>query len=100
MRRILLAWIGHTDLRAPAESQAVGVGPIAQALDAREFDEAVLLSNYETRRVAPYLKWLRARTRTELDVADVELSGPTEFGEIYEAAVRSVQRALGRRPQD
>ena len=42
----LLAWIGSTDLRAPAEEEAVGLGPVAPALATRRFDEAVLLSNY------------------------------------------------------
>ena len=32
MRKVLVSWIGHTDLRAPEESEAVGVGPVAQAL--------------------------------------------------------------------
>src|SRR5678815_3537361 len=100
MRRILMAWIGHTDLRAVTESDTVGLGPIAQALDARQFDEAVLLSNYDVRRVTPFVKWLRGRTHTELDVVDVELTGPTQFGEIYEAAVRSIERTLGKRARD
>jgi transcriptional regulator with PAS, ATPase and Fis domain len=99
MRKILLAWIGNTDLRAPNESAEVGLGPIAQALEARQFDEAVLLSNYEVRRVTQFVKWLRGRTGTQLDVVDVELSGPTQFGEIYESAVHAVQRALGRQPR-
>ncbi len=43
MRRVLLSWIGQTDLRAPIEQAVVGLGPIAQALEARAFDEAFLL---------------------------------------------------------
>src|SRR5437764_1481683 len=97
MRRILMAWIGNTDLRAPLENEIVGLGPIAQALDARPFDEAVLLSNYDVRRVAIYVKWLRGRTSVPLDLLDVNLSGPTQFGEIYEAAVSAVERSLGKR---
>ena len=100
MKKILLAWVGGTDLRAPAESEAVGVGPIAQAIDARVFDEVLLLSDYDERVVSSYVKWLRARTKTRVEVLHEGLSGPTEFGEIYEAAVRGVQRAIGDRPRE
>jgi DNA-binding NtrC family response regulator len=100
MQRKLIAWIGHTDLRARTEGDIVGLGPIAQALDARPFDEAVLLSNYDPRRIAPFVRWLRGRSHVPLDVVDAELSGPTEFGEIYEAAVRAVERTLGRRARE
>jgi DNA-binding NtrC family response regulator len=100
VRKIIVAWVGKTDLRAPTESELVGVGPIAQALDARAFDEAFLLSDYEERVVAPYVKWLRARTKARIEVVHERLSGPTDFGEIHEAAVRVVQRALGERPRE
>ncbi|MCA9632842.1 MAG: hypothetical protein KC766_34550, partial [Myxococcales bacterium] len=97
MRRVLLAWVGRTDLRAPTESDAVGIGPIAQAVDGREFDEVLLISDYEAKLVQPYLKWLRTRTKARIDAVYEPLSGPTDFGEIHEAAVRSVQRVLGER---
>lgn len=100
MRKVLVAWVGRTDLRAPAEGDEVGVGPIAQALDARAFDEAFLLSDYDERTVAPYVKWLRGRSKVRVEVLAEKLSGPTQFGEIYEAARRAVERALGARPAE
>jgi DNA-binding NtrC family response regulator len=96
MRKVLVAWIGKTDLRAPAESEAVGLGPIAQAIEQRPFDEVFLLSDYEDKLVKPYLKWLRGRSSVRIDVLAEKLSGPTQFGEIYEAAVRGIERALGK----
>jgi transcriptional regulator with PAS, ATPase and Fis domain len=78
----------------------VGIGPIAQALEARVFDQAYLLSDYEERIVAPYVKWLRSRTATCIEVLYEKLSGPTQFGEIHEAAVRGIQRALGKHAHD
>ena len=54
-----------------------------------------LLSDYDEKAVGPYLKWLKARTTTRIEVVHERLSGPTQFGEIYEAAVRGVQRAIG-----
>ena len=98
VRRILVAWIGRTDLRAPTESEAIGLGPIAQAVDARELDELwLLLADYPKSDVASYLKWLRGRSSTRLEVLPEKLSGPTQFGEIYEAAIRGVNKALGGR---
>lgn len=95
VRKVLVAWVGRTDLRAPAESDAVGQGPIAQALTTRSFDEVFLLSDYDDKLVAPYLKWLKGRTQARVEVLPEKLSGPTHFGEIYEAAVRGIERALG-----
>ncbi len=96
MRKVLVAWIGNTDLRAPAESEAVGQGPIAQALTSRDFDEAFLLSDYDDKRVRPYLGWLEGLTKARVEVLARKLSGPTHFGEIYEAAVGGVEHALGK----
>lgn len=100
VRKVLVSWVGKTDLRAPTESDQVGVGPIAQALAARSFDEAFLLSDYDERTVAPYVKWLRGRTGARIEVLQEKLSGPTQFGEIHEAAVRAVERALSERPRE
>jgi DNA-binding NtrC family response regulator len=100
MRRVLVTWVGATDLRAPSESHNVGLGPIAQAIEQRQFDEAYLLSDYDESRVSPYVDWLRARSAVRIEVLAAKLSGPTQFGEIYEAAVRGVERALGERRSD
>lgn len=96
MRKVLVAWLGRTDLRAPTEGDAVGQGPIAQALDSRDFDEAFLLSDYDDTLVQPYLGWLRGRAKSRVEVLHHKLTSPTNFGEIYEAALRGVEHALGK----
>ncbi len=98
MRKLLLAWVGKTDLRAPTESDQVGLGPIAQALDARAFDELWLLADYPKTDVAAYVKWLKGRTSTRILVLPERLTGPTQFGEIWEAAIRGVDKALAAHP--
>ncbi len=95
MRKVLVSWVGKTDLRAPSETATVGLGPIAQALDARTFDEVVLVSDYPEAEVKAFLGWLKQRTSTSIDASFVKLSGPTNFGEIYEAATQTCLRALG-----
>lgn len=100
MRNVLVSWIGSTDLRAPKEGEVVGVGPVAQALETRPFDEAFLVTDYDEREVTPFIRWLRQRTHTPIHVLHEGLSGPTQFGEIYEAAVRTCKKAVGRQGQD
>ena len=94
MPEVLVTWIGHADLRAVQESASLGVGPIAQALDARRFDASFLLTDHGD-EAATYVRWLQARSGgTEISLLPEQLTGPTEFGEIYGAAVRACEQAL------
>ena len=93
MKRILICWIGNTDLQA-SEGQDVGAGPIAQALDMREFDEVFFISDYKDTRVKPYIDWIQKRTPTPHQLFYRQLSSPTHFGEIYEIAASICQEAL------
>ncbi len=95
MKQILVSWVGNTDLRAPSETETVGLGPIAQALDARSFGDVVLISDYPEKEVRSFLDWLRRRSTTNISTMFVKLSGPTDFGEIYEAASRACAKAIG-----
>ncbi len=99
MKKVLLCWIGATDLRA-SQGEDVGEGPIAQAVEKLGFDEVFLISNYlkpEDRiRVAAYIEWARKRSSTPYQLYEEKLSSPTHFGEIYETAVRVCIEALGK----
>lgn len=95
MKRILICWIGNTDLQA-SEGQDVGVGPIAQALDKREFDGVFFITDYEDTRVKPYINWIQERTPTPHQLFYRHLSSPTHFGEIYEAAASVCQEVLNQ----
>lgn len=90
MKSVLVSWIGFTDLRAPKEAEQVGLGPIAQAVEARKYDKVTLISDYLEGEVSPYLDWLRSRTQTKIAVHYLKLSSPMHFGEIYEAAAEIV----------
>ena len=100
MKKVLLCWIGATDLSA-SQGDDVGEGPIAQAVEKFGFDEVFLISNYlkpEDRvRVVAYVEWAKKRSSTPYQLYEEELSSPTHFGEIYEAAVRVCTAALGER---
>lgn len=86
MKKVLVAWIGRTDLKSAANVGKEGLGPIANALDVRTFDLACFLNNYPSKEVAQYIDWLKSRTSVPLDIHNVTLTSPTNFGEIYEAA--------------
>src|SRR5207248_4486394 len=83
---ILLSWIGNTDLRAPREADAVGLGPIAQACTQQEFAKVVLLTDYSEEKIAEYRKWLKKRVSCPVEVLFTSLTSPTNFGQIYEFA--------------
>ena len=95
-----MAWVGITDLYGPSKEAAVDVGPIAQALEARTFDQVVLLESFSKpehqKLLPPYVDWLRARVRAELVERPETLAGPTDFGGIYEAARRACQDVLAQ----
>jgi transcriptional regulator with PAS, ATPase and Fis domain len=94
MRRVLLAWLGNTDLGASQGDPKAGQGPIAQAVLAREFDELVLLADHKPSIAEPYVTWLRAKTKAGVRLRPVTLSSPTHYGEIYRAATEVTAWAL------
>ncbi|MBI5170538.1 MAG: sigma-54-dependent Fis family transcriptional regulator [Candidatus Eisenbacteria bacterium] len=94
---ILICWVGQTDLKAMTESATNGVGPIAQAVGARAFTEAVLLCNYPEAQGAAYARWLRARApKLVIKLQHEKLTSPVHFGEIWLAAKRAVEDARKR----
>ena len=89
--RALVCWLGFTDLcaagiRPPRGKDTPGVGPIGQALDKREFDEVVLLSDYAKKEGTAYVQWAQQRTSAKVRLRQVELDDPTHFATIYKLA--------------
>jgi DNA-binding NtrC family response regulator len=92
MKKILISWIGRTDLRAVKEGEIVGLGPIAQAVRALSFDQVVLLNNFPETEVKPYLLWLQGIKKVSVSSRQITLTSPTDFAEIYQAAADTVQK--------
>ena len=94
--RLLVSWIGNTDLRAPRAENKADVGPIAQALAARKFDRILPLADQEPAGLRSDEGWLRARgslkPKVALKIERVELTSPTNFDEIYRAATSAFGR--------
>jgi DNA-binding NtrC family response regulator len=91
--KILLAWIGRTDLNAAAGASEAGSGPICAAVAKTRYDRVILLNNYSAKEGSRYVKWLRQRTESEVEHHNVSLTSPTDFGEIYKAVVQTVEQA-------
>ena len=100
MARILLAWIGHTDLRATKGSVEAGLGPIGQAVSARSFDAVHLLSDHSPEETKGYVAWLRRQGAKNVVVMPTSLSSPMNFGEVYERAVALAEEARGTHGQE
>lgn len=96
-KRILVQWIGHSDLRALAAASSAprsikileairsgpsdsgDLGPTKTLLDQQEFDEVRLLTNY-----SPEInKWFAAWVGQSPTMVEVELQRPTDFEAIY-----------------
>ncbi len=92
-RKVLVPWIGHSDLRALAASLPSAkqkkildvikgeaardgdIGPTKTLLSAQEFDEVRLLSNYDK----DWNKWFLAWLKTPTTMIEVELEKPTDY---------------------
>lgn len=99
-QRVLVQWIGHTDLRAMAVSLPAGqrdeimqklkgevpqngdVGPTKTLLNTQEFDEIRLLSNYPAAWNKNFATWLGVKAK----VIAVDLKKPTDYKTIFPLA--------------
>ncbi len=94
MKAILFSWVGFTDLKASRGEQNVGLGPIAQAVTKRSFQEIILISDVPDSDCTEYIKWLTTLTEAQIQAKKVSLSSPMHFGEIYESAVNVIKDIL------
>jgi transcriptional regulator with GAF, ATPase, and Fis domain len=97
--KVLICWIGNTDLKAIDGADGVIDGPIAQAVKWGAFDQVVLLSNFEKAKSSRFAAWLKQRSTGAVVLKPQKLTGPTEFGEIYQVVVNEVsalQNELGK----
>ncbi len=97
--RVLVSWIGMTDLRVASGDTDEGLGPLAQAVEVRGFDRLELLHDQTPDDVAGFFKWLQAKTTAELHSHHCPLDRPTDYEAIYVAAVK-VLKSLTQEHQD
>lgn len=85
--KILIAWIGRTDLKAGRGDAAVGPGPICQAAQVYSYSSIHLLSDFDPGEAKSFMKWLEGKVSAKIQLHLVKLSSPTNFGEIYQGVV-------------
>ena len=88
MVKLLLSWIGSTDLRAANGDANAGMGPLGQAVMAGAYTQVALLSNFTKPENDAYAQWLSAIGGVStINIHPAALTSPTNYGEIYTAAV-------------
>ncbi|MET0793388.1 MAG: sigma-54 dependent transcriptional regulator [Polyangiaceae bacterium] len=97
MPRLLVSWIGRTDLDACRGVATAEMGPIGQALAKREFDEVVLLCNYPAADAREFEAWVAPRTSAKLSVRAIALEDPTDYLAIYQAVEPLLGELTGRK---
>ncbi|AJY71164.1 hypothetical protein RW64_17175 [Geobacter sulfurreducens] len=94
MNKTLFSWVGKNDLDAAASGGTKGLGAICQALTARQYDAAVLISDWPTGKTAEYKEWLERCTNTAIILKPVTLSNPTGIRGVYDHSKREIQTYL------
>jgi transcriptional regulator with PAS, ATPase and Fis domain len=89
--KILLAWIGNTDLRVSRGEESNSLGPIGQAVTEGDYSHIYLLSDHKEKEDKNYLSWLGKISKAIIKVRHVRLTTPTNFGEIYENAIATIE---------
>ena len=100
MKKILICWIGLTDLKAATGIKEVGLGPICQAATDENYDEIVLIGDRPPEDNQAYIKWLKTRCKSKIMLHSVDLPSPTHFGAIYEAATCVIGDTKKRHPDE
>lgn len=100
--RWLVAWIGKTDHEAAEGKLGKDLGPIATALVGEErYTRIYLLTNYEFSRSKRFCSWLEKTAgyaSKQVDLYQVDLDSPIDYGAIYEAVSENLKSA--RLPRD
>lgn len=112
VKRILVCWIGHADLKAMvasvpgSQSKAArnvvgkgdakaGTGPVKSLLDQESFDQIHLLTDYSSAATQEFVAWIGHNPI----VHALSLTNPSNHGEVL-AAVRPILESIRRKKED
>lgn len=99
MSTVLLAWLGRTDLEASEGKLREQLGPIAEAVESRQYQRIELLSDWPKSRAKGFVRWLRKRSKAPVTIHNATLSSPTAYAEIYRAA-SALAETIAEKEQD
>lgn len=92
--KTLVAWLGAADTDGIGKPEGSARGPIANAVEAHEYDCLLLLTNRIGDHAADYVAWLETWSPIETQIAQVELEDPTDHRGIYFAATGALDEYL------
>lgn len=96
--KILIAWIGLSDLRAATSKSDVELGPVLSAVKALKFDAVHLLSDLQPVGTESYLSWLSEKGCSSVFSHQVQLTSPTNHREIYAQANKLILEIRNEAP--
>ena len=67
MKKVLISWIGHTDLKA-SRGEEGGLGPLRSAIASCQYRAVELISNYPRVEVYALVAWLNGFTDAPIAV--------------------------------
>ena len=86
MTKILLTWLGNTDIESSQQGSGGNLGPIAGAVVDRNYKKVYILSDFSKQITGRYKKWLEDVTKAKVTVRNVKLEDPMDFGVVYKCA--------------
>lgn len=90
MVKVLLTWLGGTDLRCAAGTSP-GLGPLASGVTEYGFDKIVILNNYPPKESTHYVPWLKTHTNATIQLKKAKnLPNPVDYGQIYINAIAAI----------
>lgn len=81
------------DFSAVADETRKNFGPVGSAVSELEFTDIILLNDYLPEKVEEYRVWLSQKTDAAIEIRRHKLSSPTNYSEIYRAALQTVAEA-------
>ena len=88
MAKILLTWLGVTDIKSSRQETEGHLGPIAGAVTKREYTNVYILSCHSKKDDSSYKKWLKSVTSVNVAIENIKIKikHPMDFGSIYDSA--------------
>ena len=84
MAKILLTWLGVTDIKSSRQETGGQLGPIAGAVTERGYKHVYILSCHSKKDDSHYKKWLKSVASANVVIENVNIKHPMDFGSIYD----------------
>lgn len=103
-KKILISWLGITDLKAAGQissraDEIIGDGPILGALKTLTFDELHLLHGQEQSKANAYVSWLSGFVTIKAIPIKCSLRSPIDFGDIHRVMDGYLEKLTVRDPR-